>query len=291
MTATTVGRSLSAQFGCTSSALTSVHSLSSRAFVRYSLIAALGLGACARPTAPSPARAPLQLFVFVGQSNMAGRGVIEAEDSVPNPRVLMFTRDRNWLPAIDPVQFDKPRLVGVGPARSFGLTLANVDSTMLVGLIPAAVGGTDIASWQPGALDVATQTHPYDDAIARARAAMKDGELKAIVWHQGESDANAAKAEFYEPRLRAVIAQFRADLGNPTLPFLIGQVGHFPGAEWKAPRIHVDSVHRALAAQIPNVAFVSSEGLMDRGDTTHFNAAGARELGRRYAKAYLLLVH
>ena len=119
---------------------------------------------------------------------------------------------------------------------------------------------------------------------------MKDGTLMAILWHQGESDSNAGAAPLYEQRLRALIERFRTELGDWTLPFIIGQLGRFDGSPWDAPRIHVDSVHRALAAQMPNVAFVSSEGLKDKGDNTHFTAAGARELGRRYAEAYLRLI-
>jgi hypothetical protein len=253
---------------------------------------ALGLAACARgpvAPAPEPVRTSLQLFLLAGQSNMAGRGVVEDQDRVENPRVLMFDRTQTWKPAVDPVHFDKA-IAGVGPGRSFGIALANADSTIRVGLIPVAIGGSPISSWEPGALDRATQTHAWDDAIARAKAAMKDGELKAILWHQGESDSNAEAAPLYEQRLRALIERFRTELGNPTLPFIIGQLGRFDGKAWDAPRIQVDSVQRALAAVMPNVAFVSSEGLKDKGDNTHFTAAAARELGRRYAEAYLRLV-
>jgi hypothetical protein len=38
-----------------------------------------------------------------------------------------------------------------------------------------------------------------------------------------------------------------------------------------------------------NVAYVSSDGLRDKGDTLHFDAASARALGERYARAYLQL--
>lgn len=256
------------------------------------LVAALGLAACGRgsvATAPEPTHEPLQVFLLAGQSNMAGRGAVEDEDRLVNPRVLMFDRGETWQPAVDPVHFDKA-IAGVGPGRAFGIALANADSTIRIGLVPTAVGGSPIASWEPGALDAATNTHPYDEAIARARAAMKDGVLEAILWHQGESDSNAGAAPLYEQKLRALIERFRAELGNPTLPFLIGQLGRFDGKPWDAPRVHVDSVQRALAAQMPNVAFVSSDGLKDKGDNTHFTAAGARELGRRYADAYLRLV-
>src|SRR5690606_22695803 len=46
-----------------------------------------------------------------------------------------------------------------------------------------------------------TNSHPYDDALARARIAARRGEFKAILWHQGESDANAERAPLYGERL------------------------------------------------------------------------------------------
>ena len=253
-----------------------------------SLIIALAIAGCARAgTAPQRAEpARLRLFLLAGQSNMAGRGAVDPQDRVENARVLMLNRRREWVPAVEPMHFDKP-IAGVGPGRAFGLAIAETDSASAIGLIPAAVGGSPIASWEPGALDAATSTHPYDDAIKRARAAMASGTLEAILWHQGESDSREPMASAYGARLRALINRFRADLGAPSLPFVIGQLGRFQGAPWGATRASVDSVHRALASEMRNVVFVSSEGLTDKGDTTHFDAASARALGRRFAEAYL----
>lgn len=263
-------------------------------FTPARLLLALGLltaGCSTRPssattTATSPSE--LQIFLLAGQSNMAGRGVVEAQDRVPNPRVMTLTRTMHWVRAVDPIHYDKPS-AGVGPGRSFGLALAAREPNVRIVLVPAAVGGSPISSWEPGALDPATQTHPYDDAIARARVAMRDGRLRAILWHQGESDATPERSVRYAERLRALIARFRTDLGEPELPFIIGQLGQFPGRPWSDEVRRVDSAHRAIAATMPNVAFVSSEGLRDKGDTLHFDAASARVLGQRYAAAYLAL--
>src|SRR5438477_13185158 len=84
----------------------------------------------------------LQLFMLIGQSNMAGRGRIEAADREPIPRVLMLNKELEWVPAVDPVHFDKPDIAGVGIARTFGRVLAAANPSATVGLIPAAVGGT-----------------------------------------------------------------------------------------------------------------------------------------------------
>jgi len=232
----------------------------------------------------------LQVFLLAGQSNMAGRGVVEAEDGVVNPRVRKLDASMKWIPAVDPLHWDKPAIVGVGPGRSFGLALAARDSKARIGLVPAAVGGSPISSWQPGARDPGTGTYPYDDALARMRVALRDGKVRAILWHQGESDATPALSVVYAEKLRALIALLRSDLGQPDLPFIIGQLGQFDGKPWSAEVHRVDSAHRAIAASVANVDYVSSAGLRDKGDALHFDAASARVLGARYAAAYLEMI-
>jgi hypothetical protein len=250
---------------------------------------ALAVVACARPNAAPPASGgpprDMQLVVLAGQSNMAGRGAVDAAGRTPHPRVWMLDSTLHWIPAVDPVHFDKP-VAGVGPGRAFAEALAERDPEATIGLVPTAVGGSAIASWAPGGYDAATRTHPYDDALRRVRAALPAGHVVAILWHQGESDGNAENAPRYEARLRAVVGRFRADVAAPDAPFLIGEIGHFPERPWTPWRAMVDSAQRVVAAQTPHAAYVSAEGLGHRGDTLHFSTAAARELGRRYAGAY-----
>lgn len=241
------------------------------------------LGCRSAPRAAADARTPLDVVLLVGQSNMAGRGRVAAEDRIPVPHVSMLNRAGEWVPAVDPMHFDKPA-AGVGPGRSFGIALARTTGRD-VGLVPAAVGGSSITLWVPGAYDSTTHTHPYDDAITRARIAMRHGSLVAILWHQGESDANAANAPAYERRLRELIARFRTDLAAPDVPVLIGQLGQF--RPWTVNDSIVDAAHRDVARTMSRVAFVSSDSLIDQGDRLHFDAASARTLGRRFAAAYL----
>jgi hypothetical protein len=47
------------------------------------------------------------LFLLAGQSNMAGRGKVEPQDAEPHPRVRMLDQAGNWVPAVDPLHFDK----------------------------------------------------------------------------------------------------------------------------------------------------------------------------------------
>lgn len=217
----------------------------------------------------------MQLFLLIGQSNMAGRGHVEAQDKVPHPRVFMLTKELAWVPAVDPVHFDKPERIGVGLAKTFGAMVADADPAAVVGLVPAAFGGSALDEWTPGA------PH-YVNAISRAREALKHGKLVGILWHQGESDSTPDKAATYAARFAKMIAQLRSDLNAKDVPVIVGETGRF--------RPDGAAVNAALATvpqSVPRCTFVSAEGLADQGDKLHFDTVSNRELGRRYAKAWL----
>ena len=251
--------------------------------ISIALFLALCIGA-AEPV-KLPDRRNVHLFLLIGQSNMAGRGTVEDQDKVPHARVLMFSKAGEWVPATDPMHFDKPA-TGTGLGKTFGTVLADEDPGVTIGLIPCAVGGSPIDAWQPGVFYEPTKSYPWDDAMRRAHAALKAGVLKGILWHQGESDSTEQLAPGYEGKLHDLIRRVRGELDAPDVPFVAGQLGRFADAPWNEWKVMVDRAHRALPAQVKNTAFVSSEGLDHKGDKVHFNAASYRELGRRYAAAY-----
>ena len=233
-----------------------------------------------------PKKESLHIFLLAGQSNMAGRGKITEPDKVPHPRLLSLDKSKSWVPAIAPIHFDKSA-AGVCLARTFGLTLLESDKDITIGLVPCACGGSPISTWSPGAYWKQTKNNPYDDTMERARYAMQFGVLKGILWHQGESDCNAELSQDYEKKLQNVINRFRKDLDAPNVPFIIGQMGKFKENPWTAEKEIVDKAHKAVAAKMKNVFFVSADGLTCKDDHIHFNAPSLREFGRRYAKTYL----
>ena len=260
-----------------------------RSLARVSLLIGLALPLAA-DLAP---KAPMQLFLLAGQSNMAGRGAVKdlsPADAAPNPQVLALNAAGEWQPAVDPLHWDKAG-AGVGIGKFFGAAIAAKNPGAVIGLIPTACGGSPITTWEPGKSWVQTKSNPWDDSIARAKRAMKDGTLKAILWHQGESDSNPKNAKLYEERLTALIARFRQELNAPDLPFIIGQLGKFEGeartAAWNADKIEVDRAQQAVAAKVPHVYFVSAEGLGSRGDRLHFSTASQKIFAARYVEAYL----
>lgn len=228
--------------------------------------------------------AKLHLYVLAGQSNMAGRGAVETVDKTPHPRVWMLNRDNQWVPATEPMHFDKPDVVGVGLGLAFGKRMAAQDTTVYIGLIPTAVGGSPIDAWQPGAYYEQTKSHPYDDAIKRVQLAQKSGTLRGILWHQGESDSKPELAATYEQKIRQLIERFRQAFNAPVVPVVVGTLGDFYVAKNPAA-VQINNILRELPKHESRVACVDASGLTDKGDQTHFDTASARELGRRYAEA------
>ena len=232
-----------------------------------------------------PTKERFQLFLLVGQSNMAGRGEIANQDTTPHSRVLMLDKTGKWVAAIDPMHFDKPA-AGVGLGKTFGQIIADADPGVTVGLIPCAVGGSPIDAWKPGEYYAPTKSHPWDDSMKRADIALKSGTLSGILWHQGESDSNRELSEAYEAKLHDLIKRFRGKLNSNNVPFIVGQMGKFEDARWDEFHFQVDLAHRALPAKVPNTSYVSSVGLNHKGDKVHFDSESFRELGKRYAEAY-----
>lgn len=237
-------------------------------------------------TAPPEDRTKFHLFVLAGQSNMAGRGKVGLTDQTAIPGVLSLSKSGEWVPAVDPLHFDKPKAVGVGLGRTFAQDYLRQNPGVVVGLIPCAVGGSPISTWRPGGFHAQTKSHPWDDTVKRVRAAMEVGVLKGVLWHQGESDCKAELVDGYESSLHEVVRRFRSEFGAPELPFVAGQMGRFADRPWDEFFKKVDAAHRALPQKVDRTAFASSAGLTHKGDRIHFDSASYRQLGHRYFAAF-----
>ena len=233
-----------------------------------------------------PSKEKFHLFILAGQSNMAGRGKADAISKQTDPQILALNKKQQWQIATDPLHWDK-RSAGTGIGRPFAAIIAEKDPDITIGLIPTACGGSPISVWKPGKHFNQTNSHPWDDSIAAAKIAMKEGTLKAILWHQGESDSGPKDSPLYEERLTDLITRFRKELDSPDLPFIIGQLGRFPARPWNRDREAVDAAQKAVAAKMKNVAFVPIEDPESVGDNLHFNTETLRRFAKGYAEAYL----
>ncbi|NDA63620.1 MAG: sialate O-acetylesterase [Chitinophagia bacterium] len=230
------------------------------------------------------------IFLLVGQSNMAGRGKPETIDTTSLAGIWMMNRAQEWVPAREPLHFDKPAQVGVGPGYAIAREIRRKDPKAEIYLIPAAVGGSRIDLWVPDAFDPVTKLYPYNNALIRAQEAKKIGKISAIFWHQGESDSHPDRCNSYEQKLTTLIERFRSDLQQPELLFIPAQLTFFT-SQRNPSKVVVNQAIKQVAEAVPGCYLVRSTRLTHKGDTLHYDSPSARMLGIRFAKAYRKLAN
>ena len=224
------------------------------------------------------------LYNLIGQSNMAGRGVVTPQySSISHPRVMMLDKNNHWVVAKHPLHFDKPEAAGVGLGLSFAIKMAEANPDITIGLIPSAVGGTGISSWEEGVFDTANEVYPYDDALKRAKYAMQFGVMKGTLWHQGESNRTSSFSTWPD-KVKQLVAELRREFNDPKMPFIIGEIGHY-----LETGSNINSLLPQLVADVPYTALVSAAGLTHKGDDLHFDSPSLITFGERYADQMLMV--
>ena len=228
----------------------------------------------------------IDAFLMIGQSNMAGRGELDGTPGITNPKCLM-QRNGRWQPMSEPINPD--RGIFAGEYRSGACLAASFADLyarrhgVKVGLIPCADGGTSIDLWQPGC-------ELYEHAVFCAKIAMRTSSLKAILFHQGESNCHGMSIEVYTKRLISLIEGMRCDLELPDIPFIAGELSeHIDESKWRvrvADTVRYNENFHSLVGVIPHYAVAEAKELPLKPDGIHFNTTSLRELGRRYFDIY-----
>lgn len=219
-----------------------------------------------------------EIFLCIGQSNMAGRAEIMSQDTNVLNNAFLLNDKLEWEKAQNPMnRYSTIRkdidLQLLSPAWTFAETLEAEGKH--IGLVVNARGGTNIKEWQKG------DTY-YTEAVSRALEAKKTGILKGVIWHQGESNQNSPL--IYTTLFKTMIEDLRADLSIADLPVIVGEIG-----KWRESADRINVVISELKNEIPYVEYVSALGITHLGDNTHFSSESQREMGRRYAAKYLEL--
>lgn len=227
------------------------------------------------------------IYLCIGQSNMAGRGPLIQEDSVALTGIYLLDYDGEPTPAIAPLNRyssirKKLSMQGMNPAWSFARHLYSVTGRRIL-LVVNAKGGTSICLWTKDApLDSLSKPF-YQEAIRRTKEAMKFGQIKGILWHQGEADSHTPEdRNQYLKRLQSMVQDLREDLGRD-IPFVAGEVA----SNGKCNAIN--PVLDSIPLVIPHSAIVSAEGLSTLPDNVHFDRESQIAFGIRYAEAMLSL--
>ena len=234
---------------------------------------------------------------------MEGNARPEAQDlTSPGPRFLLMPavdfpekgrKMGEWCEASAPLC--RPN-TGLTPADWFGRTLvASLPENIKIGVIHVAIGGIDIKGFLPDSIQnylkvapnwmkgmlAAYDNNPYERLVTLAKKAQKDGVIKGILMHQGETNTG-------DPKWAGMVKQVYDNLcGDLNLkPEEVNlYAGNIVQADGKGVCIGCKKQIDELPLTLHTSQVISSDGCTNGPDRLHFDAAGYRELGCRYGEA------
>jgi len=248
------------------------------------------------------------VYLCLGQSNMEGNARVEPQDTVgvdPRFQVLeavdcpdLGRTKGNWYTAVPPLCRCK---TGLTPADYFGRTLLTyLPTEVRVGVINVAIGGCKIELFDKDQYESYVTTvpgwmknfigeyggNPYARLVEMGKRAQQNGIIKGILLHQGESNANDS---LWTKKVKKVYDNLLADLNLPpnSVPLLAGETVN---ADQGGICAGMNRIIATLPQAIPTAYVISSAGCTDSSDNLHFDAAGYRKLGKRYANRMLTLL-
>jgi Carbohydrate esterase, sialic acid-specific acetylesterase len=246
------------------------------------------------------------IYVCFGQSNMeSGGGMNEADRTVDKRFRVMADFDApnrgweqgKWYDAVPPLAA-KGR--GICMVDYFGRTLvANLPETVRVGVIKVSVPGCKIELFEKDTFQTYLDNerdwmknivkgyggNPYQYLVDMGKAAQKDGVIKGILLHQGESNPGDKE---WPNKVKGVYDNLIKDLNlkPEEVPLLAGELVH---ADQQGRCAGFNAIMAELPKTLTNSYVISSAGCTTN-DRLHFNSEGSRELGKRYGEKMLSLL-
>jgi hypothetical protein len=242
------------------------------------------------------------IFLCFGQSNMEAGARPEEQDKGPvDKRFQMLAavdmprlnrKMGQWYLATPPLNRGENNM---GPVDFFGRTMvANLPQEYRVGVINVSVAGAKIELWEKDTYRDYLNTapawmknickqydgNPYKRLVDMAKIAQKDGVIRGILLHQGESNPNDKQwcnkvKGTYDNLIKDL------DLKPEEVPLLAGELKS--AEEGGVCAGFNTAVLADLPKVLPNSYIISSKGCKGVRDGFHFSTAGMRELGKRYA--------
>lgn len=219
------------------------------------------------------------VYLLLGQSNMAGRGRMLPEDAVKTIEgVWLLNADGVPEPAVSPLNRYSSIRKEIGmqqicPGNYFSEEMHKATGRKIL-LVVNARGGSSLSEWMK---DSPEQDY-FEEAVKRAGQAARYGKIKAVLWHQGESDSG--RSDVYLDSLAVFVSNLRKAIGLDSVPFIAGEI-----ARWTDNASAFNEMISHISERIPNSSYVSSEGCTPLKGVSdpHFSREGQMLLGHRYA--------
>jgi hypothetical protein len=244
------------------------------------------------------------IFLCFGQSNMESGGAMNDNDKTVDKRFQVMAdfdnarrswKKGSWYDAVPPLSAHGN---GICMVDYFGRTMvANLPPNIRVGVIKVSVPGCKIELFEKDTFTNYLATaqswlvadakaydgNPYQFIVDRAKLAQKDGVIKGMLLHQGESNPNDND---WPKKVKGIYDNLIKDLNlkPEQVPFLAGETVN---ADQQGQCAGFNKIMALLPNTLPNSYVVSSAGCTCNSDHMHFNSAGSREFGKRYGEKML----
>ena len=237
------------------------------------------------------------VLIQAGQSNAEGYGFGPVDDPWGgDERVWYLDQDFTVSRAAERVNGNEIQSnFSLSFAREY-LNAGFLEEGRKLLILRAAVGGTGFLDgrWKPEDPLFLQMT----EMIRTALELNPENRLAALLWHQGETDAEQkASFDVHYGHLSTLVRLTREGFGTPDLPFVAGDfVHHWEDEHTKTCKPVVDAM-RAVCRDIGHAAFVETDGLLSNlqqlhrnplgwEDPIHFSRKSIYALGKRYFAAY-----
>lgn len=218
----------------------------------------------------------LSIFILAGQSNMEGEG--EVRDYKPidtHGKVYVFNDNYKWIIGKEPVRKK------IGPSISFAAEIIKKFPDENIGIVNVARGGTNINQWSKSYLDNSL----YQIMIKRALAASSQGQIKGLLFYQGENDAEGKDTDHYNDwdiQFENFVKNVRNDLHNDSLPVVFAEISKGNSIYWKKVKECQERVHLNL------VSMIKTDDITHQNKSSvHFTTNGYIEIGKRFADKFI----
>ncbi|NWK56233.1 sulfatase-like hydrolase/transferase [Verrucomicrobiaceae bacterium N1E253] len=238
---------------------------------------------------------PLPVFIIAGQSNAVRLGSIIPDPNKKNPIGCDIHTYLNTCILKSNVAEKRHQQVVTIPAKSSvrgaGEGMARELATRYpdgFGVIRYAICGSSLHNdWKPDEKNGYYQQY-FEPFIAQGMKALekqsgRKAEIKAVFWHQGESNSHSLKTvNDHGKLLPIIIHKFHTRYNN--VPFILGEIREFTN---KPNHAALNAQMRKIAAASPFVDIISSRDAEGQTPSNvHFSSRGCAQMAARYVTAW-----
>jgi hypothetical protein len=241
-----------------------------------------------------------EVFVISGQSNSTNYG--EEPQHTRSGMVSTFS-GTEWRLADDPQPGVQDHSQGGSFIPAFGDALFAL-LKVPVGVACVGYGGTSVRQWLPkgdrfhsspasarffdkAGDEWASDGQLFQGMVERIRQV---GRFRALLWHQGESDAHQAAGHVstgseYRRMMERLIAATRGATWD--FPWMVAQASYHTPADPSDPEIRAAQAslwHDKIALEGPDTDTLTGDNRQNQGTGVHFSAKGLRAHGQLWAE-------